>query len=286
MLVLAMLTACRLLTSLIVDDNCVVRFVAVATKTPRSTCRPAVAAQAFCSYWLAPAPAPIPAPAPAPAPASAGPAPVTVETGLCAHQSREGPALQPHARSTHFHWPSKLSLHKVTFWSPDDTYASSNCSTPTSSQHADTNKWGVGVPRTANMLPVTLQLTRHTGELNAGSFVGFQSAPACCFQMMTVPSCDIECMIRYRTQARSHTLDNRTPEQLAIVLHGMPDDGAHATSRTQSEWPTPSPPSAASCFHSQPPSTAAHLNTRTRLSHEPVAMRFTTWSPSVDPKWP
>jgi hypothetical protein len=67
---------------------------------------------------------------------------------------------------------------------------------------------------TANTLPVMDQLTLQTGASNCFRSVGTQADFAsCCFQMSTV----------------------RSSEPLAIILYGMAELGAHATSRTQSE---------------------------------------------------
>jgi hypothetical protein len=65
-------------------------------------------------------------------------------------------------------------------------------------------------------LPVTDQLTRHTGALNECIRVGVHGpSPSSCFQIKT----------------------HLSSEQLATILKGIAVFGAHATSRTQSDKP-------------------------------------------------
>lgn len=93
--------------------------------------------------------------------------------------------------------------------------------------------------------------TRQTGESNVCSSVGVQapSPASSCVQMST----------------------DRSSEHDAIVLTGMPEKGAQATSRTQSLWTSACSCTSLSCF--QLASAGAYCQTRTMFSHEPVTSR-------------
>lgn len=91
---------------------------------------------------------------------------------------------------------------------------------------------------TASTFPVIDQETRHTGAANVFISVADQGPEACDCVQMTTPL---------------------SSEQLATMLHGMPVDGAQATSLTQSEWRA----DASCAFDSscQSVSPTAHLRT-------------------------
>ena len=65
-----------------------------------------------------------------------------------------------------------------------------------------------------------------------------------------------------------------TCEQLAILLRGNPTEGAQATSRTQSVWP--------SSFSSHTQVSPSPLQTLTKLSPPPVTSRLVPDAPDLD----
>mmetsp|Transcript_10587 Transcript_10587/g.43767 ORF Transcript_10587/g.43767 Transcript_10587/m.43767 type:complete len:297 (-) Transcript_10587:421-1311(-) len=127
------------------------------------------------------------------------------------------------------HWPSMASFQRVTWLLASDT---------------------------ARILPVTDQLTRHTGAPKLCSCTLVHAAPASAWvQICTVPSCDA----------------------LAIVFLGRPMLGAQAASRTQSECAE----SVCSSAHSPP--TACCTQTLSVLSHPALTSRRTGAAPCATP---